>query len=307
MVEDKNTSKPRREFSVVEINSFLRSLESKNISEVELWIKKGMPLNFRVSPFGDYAEDGTAGSSAVAVRALKTRDEAISRLVLDASGWIDEVGPDGARLLHDAVWSLSLTRDLITRGFDVNHLDDDGRPALYYATLIGNLGVVRELAHNGAVILHVDQQNAINDAMFAAAEIHHVELIDFFESRGADYSLLSREGQSAICHACTYLTDYTEPQRFSDTIQRLISLGADINHLCEETAAHATATLDNYFYLATLIDAGADLSIKDAGGKSVYELASPTCDNYLRAKKSRAAVNALIGLTDESSRAAPRP
>lgn len=126
--------------------------------------------------------------------------------IKQAEAWLDAgLAPDfmGSRIgsgLMIGAWegNIELMRLFISRGADINRLNDNGETPIILAAWRGNLDAVKWLLERGARINAPERQwSALHYAVFAG----HGEVADFLMAQGADINALSTNGSTVVMMA----------------------------------------------------------------------------------------------------------
>jgi ankyrin repeat protein len=96
----------------------------------------------------------------------------------------------GKTLLHHAVEngrSAHIFDFLLDRGFDINAKDIEGRTALHFSAMVGNLSAVRRLLERGPEHQLSEMDIHGQTPLDLAAAVGHREVVEFLKTRGAKY------------------------------------------------------------------------------------------------------------------------
>lgn len=141
-----------------------------------------------------------------------------------AAAWLDAgLPPDfmGSRIgsgLMIGAWegNLELMRLFISRGADINRMNDNGETAIALAAWRGNLSAVKWLLDRGARINAPNRQwSALHYAVFAG----HAEAADYLIDQGADIEAQSTNGSTVLMMAIY--------EGREDLARKLLEKGAD--------------------------------------------------------------------------------
>jgi len=183
------------------------------------------------------------------------------------------------QLLHEAS-SAGITfmkklyiANLLSKGADVNAIDEYGLTSLHHAVRKGNKDIVTLLLANGAAV-DVNVQD-----VYGLTPLHHAaaagdkEIVSLLLAHGVVIDAKDNAGRTALHYAAeaTYMSN--DPQEWSvGMIHLLIDAGADINvqDAIGWTPLHHAAARLNKEIVAFLVSKGADLSIVDNRGDTVY-------------------------------------
>ena len=135
---------------------------------------------------------------------LKTFYEQHNPLTLAAGqGWVD------------------ITDFLLEKGLNINLQNFDGLTVLMVASGYGNIDIIDRLFATGQCNANIE--NIFGDtALFIATERGRPETVDRLVVYGANYYLINHNGQN--------LLHYTINSLHIDTLQKVLSLGVDVNH-----------------------------------------------------------------------------
>jgi hypothetical protein len=143
-----------------------------------------------------------------------------------AEAWLDAgLPPDfmGSRIgsgLMIGAWegNLDLMRLFLSRGADINRMNDNGESAIVLAAWRGNLNVVKWLVDRGARINAPNRKwSALHYAVFSG----HAEAVDYLIEQGADIQAQSTNGSTVLMMAIY--------EGREELARKLIEKGADRN------------------------------------------------------------------------------
>jgi ankyrin repeat protein len=179
-------------------------------------------------------------------------------------------------------------RDALVRGADIEARATEGRTAVVEATKAGAVAAAIALIEAGA---DVNAKDDIQDSAFlyAGAEGLHEILISTLE-HGADVNSTNRFGGTALIPAAE--------NGHVETVRTLIGAGVPVNHVnypgwtaLLEAVVYGDGTARYVDIIAQLLAAGADPSIRDAGGLTVLQNAQ---------SRGQHAVAALVATAEEN-------
>ena len=198
---------------------------------------------------------------------------------------LEERDSDGNTPLHWACLSsdLELAAQLLSRGADVNALNDSGATPLIYAT--GSLPLVRLLIEHGANINHLTELKS-TPLLTASRRPKNFEVVQFLIENGADPKLKDGAKNSALDIASVVgdiaTVDLLLEQGLSPSslrlparsgriaiVERLINTGLSVNHPTSFTGSALNAALygQSTAMARFLIDSGADLTTRSPAGQ----------------------------------------
>ena len=204
------------------------------------------------------SEDDTALADA----AYRGRDSIVS-ILIQHGAYIDRQNEDGWTALHKAVYHEhnDVTRTLIVAGADLNRQDNDGETALHKAAEEEENELTTTLIEAGAD-LNIQDKNG-DTALHCAVWNGRNETTTTLIKAGADINIQNKEGVTPIQKAVE--------RGHHKITSTLIKAGARV------------AKIKNKKVLQCLIDAGADLSIKDNDGNTALHWAAFERDSEVEA------------------------
>lgn len=173
----------------------------------------------------------------------------------------------------------------IREGLDLSADLGNGERPLSMAAWAGRESAIREIVRQG---VHIDQRNTGgHTALARAAAADHVSVIKLLVTLGASVEIIQSNGCTALYSACKH--------GYPRTVGAFIQLGANVNHRGQNgatplmdtviseslaaalraaaSAANPNAVVDYAAVLSTLLDNGADPSLRTANGKTALDLA----------------------------------
>jgi len=140
---------------------------------------------------------------------------------------------------------------------DVNEKNGGGATALDWAAARGQLDTVRLLLDKGA------NQNAVNEAVVAAAQAGHADIVRVLLDKGAK---AHEVGARALLAAAGSTVVGAEDRNLSETVRLLLRLGVDVNAKDNEgwTALLMAADQDRTSVAQALLEGGADVNARCA-------------------------------------------
>ncbi len=237
--------------------------------------------------------DTTAGENGESplMQAITSHDLPVARLLLNYGATVerqDEIAASPLMLAAGFGYT-GLVKQLLERGASVTRQDGDGNDALDHAAMgarfshsihavahgedvgvrnpdqVDSVGTCRLLLERGATVHHADKWGST--PLIIAARAGELENVRLFLHHGADINAQDNEGHTPLISA---LLPSTEKARLSfsasseESQQRLIRIVSplfdDLPHI-EQT-------------VRLLLEAGADVSLRDATGRSAMDYAS---------------------------------
>jgi len=132
-----------------------------------------------------------------AFQLIRRADPAHAIAALDAVS-LDIVNEYGQNLLHEAIASgqSRVSEELISRGVDVNHQDNEGRSPLHYAVIHHAAHVAKLILDSGGNLSIADSHG--NTPLWAA--VHQVDqnMVRLFMTHGADPNHKNNYGRSPL-------------------------------------------------------------------------------------------------------------
>ena len=165
-----------------------------------------------------------------------------------------------------AVYGLDrISEILISKGFDVNEHDTDGRSALIIAIGEGRIRVVQILLAKGA---DIESRNERGETALHHAMINcHLDIMRFLLENGANIEALSIGHQTLIMVASMYNN--------KDGIRLLLEKGADINATDWQgrTVLHKATIANKTSLVKLLLENNADLWVYDCDNRTPMDYA----------------------------------
>jgi len=203
--------------------------------------------------------------------------------------------PHPAALLESAkLGDLTTVRDLLSRRAPVDAADRRGLTPLMWAAASGNVEVVRQLLDSGAA---VDRRaNDGSTALMLASANGFIEIVRALVLKGADVTaardaVKPRQLAAERGHAdVAMLLDHAEAlgrrllqaanEGHDMVVRQVLALGAPVNMPDERgaTALMIAARNGDLGMLQALLSRGADASVRDSQGRTVFEWAEPSAN-----------------------------
>ena len=180
----------------------------------------------------------------------------------------DSVHTNGKSALMLAARDRNLNRVewLLQQGADVNKVNNNGGTPIMYAVLGGDIRIVRMFVDQGAD-LNARAKNGWSAIMIAAAK-GYTEITRELLAHAANPNLADVYGWSPLMRAV-----YED----RESVVKLLVQNpeTDINHIGENgiTSLHIATVQGNLKLAATLLNNGADRTIRDESGRTPYEIA----------------------------------
>ncbi|XP_046341569.2 ankyrin repeat and KH domain-containing protein mask-like isoform X2 [Haliotis rufescens] len=156
---------------------------------------------------------------------------------------------------------------LVSKGADVSLVDKDGDSILHLACLRGHLGTVEFVLSLNVVDINSRGQGSMTPVMRAAMGGHR-DVVELLVSKGADVSLMDKDGDSILHLACG--------GGHMETVRFVLSLNVvDINSrgLKSTTPMMRAAVGGHRDVVELLVSKGADVLLVDGVGNNVLHLA----------------------------------
>jgi len=207
------------------------------------------------------------GNTPLHMAALNNNIE-VTRILLNVDANINCQNKINNTPLHNAVWndSTEVVHILIGSGADLNIQGNNGRTPLYIAAFNNNIKISRMLIDAKAKL---DIQNNNGEtALYAAVFGNYIEIAQLLIDAKANLNIENKEGETPLYLAAGY--------NYIEITQLLIKEGVNLNHQNKEdgnTALHMVAKKNNRKIALILINAGADVNIKNNKGETAVALA----------------------------------
>ena len=160
---------------------------------------------------------------------------------------------------------ISLVKDLLDKGLDVNGKNNNGWSALMIAASQGNMEMLKLLIEKGAA---VDEKNTQGQTpLIFAAHWGHADVVRLLIEQGVNVNLQMGDGWTALIDSISM--DHTEVAKI------LIKSGADMNAKAKNgwTALMAAAYNNNLEIVNLMIESGADLNARDDLNRTALDIA----------------------------------
>jgi len=134
---------------------------------------------------------------------------------------LNNINHVGCSALHYASMfgNLEIVKYLLEKGADIHLNSEAGIDALHHASKFGNLEIVKYLISKGAEINKAD--NTGNYPIHAVSFFNHLNIMKYLCEKGAEIDCVNKKGETPLCFTC-------HDQRLNLT-QFLIKKGADPN------------------------------------------------------------------------------
>src|SRR5688572_20379222 len=170
---------------------------------------------------------------------------------------------------------LATVEKLVAEGADINYTDDWGNFAMFSAAWEGNTKAL-DLFYNLGAKISFDDANLLCNAAFNGKTDSIKWLLDKGENANFTFT---NTGENALHYTISKTSEMDER---TEIVKILIAAGIDVNkktlagkptlcfmrdaYLKGESPLHRAAAFGNVPIIKTLLDAGADPSLKDANG-----------------------------------------
>jgi ankyrin repeat protein len=228
----------------------------------------------------------------------------VARILVDAGADLDAAAGDDKTAVAMAIFNgnYDVAAHLVDHGADVNKADAQRFTPLFWAVDRRNMEtapnfpwivtadpmpLIRALLDAGAdpnVLVNNTPRARMREgsprivfatALMRAAFAGDLELVTLLLERGADPSVISRDGETMVSAAAglAFVHGYhrgTPPEERLQVVKRFVELGNDVNQADDYgiTPLMAAANFGNVPIIQYLIDAGADLGAHDLGKKN---------------------------------------
>ncbi len=196
----------------------------------------------------------------------------ISMMLLKKGAPATYVSASKENLLHMACnhQNLEVSEALIEKGVEVNQATSQGYTPLHIGAQKGNSAIVNLLLSNGASVnaLTTDMQSALHFAVKVKSRASVNSLVQ----NGASVNVQDNVGNSPLHHACKNLDQSITAILVSNQAELNV-----VNHLGDYPIHYAVSQKKNQLGITqVLVDAGADINVKNRKGTSVLKLAKGT-------------------------------
>ena len=198
-----------------------------------------------------------------------------------------------------AVGNDEIVKVLLTKiGIEVNALDGQGKPALYWASFNGHAETVKMLLDKGANIEAKDIYG--RTALILASIYGHKETVDMLLDKGADVNAKDNGGRTALVWACqnSYNIDPTNPdyndilKKRIDIVQNLLTYGANVNQNVMGMTLLQRAKENNHKKTVTVLE-------QHIKFKNLLDTLTENTENNENVFSKRLSKRALDNLTNE--------
>ena len=229
---------------------------------VQMLIEAGADVN-RASPTG--ATPLLAAADAGRIENVK--------LLIAAGADVNARYKDGRTALNFVAGQENpeLISVLLQAGADAKTADDDGVTPLMRAADKGRIENVKLLLAAKADVNAARVSDGWTAIFWALGE-QHWKIADALLDAGADVKIANKNGFTPLIFAIpTFVTGGSDPNEPIRVIQKIIQAGADVNAQNKRngaTALHIAADTGNHAVVKMLIEAKADVNVKDSEGRT---------------------------------------
>ena len=182
---------------------------------------------------------------------------------------VNHSGDEGCTALH---WASKksypeVVQVLIDAGADIEAKEEKGRSPLHKACMSGHLDIVKLLVRSGAGVRATDNKGVT--CLIGASYLGHTETVRYLVGlKDVDINHVDSTGCTALRHAAV--------RNHADAVQVLIDAGADIEVKDEEGRSPLLVSncLGHLDIAIMLVKAGADVCVTDNKGRTCLTLAS---------------------------------
>jgi ankyrin repeat protein len=185
----------------------------------------------------------------------------VLRMLIEAEANINASDEDGYPPLYKAAEGgyLQLVRMLIEVKADVNIVDKHGYTPLYKAAAHGQVQAVRTLIEVEADVNVADDHGYT--ALCGAAAVGHSEVTRILVEAKADVNAADIDGYTPLCGAAAY--------GHSEVLRMLLEAKADVNATTKSGETPLWAAARSTVCYQRLLEAGADIKVRDNTGQSL--------------------------------------
>jgi ankyrin repeat protein len=186
-----------------------------------------------------------------------------------------------------------LVEELIRLGADVNYQDDSGFSALHWAAFSDNITIVKLLIQAGADVNARTDIYDLRTPLFMTPESGYEiapEITNLLLENGADPNAQNAELETPLHYVCYVEADPAD-QEFIDIeiqiLKNLIAGGANVNiaNTRKETPLFQAVIANRKDCIEILINAGADITVKDDQGKTPLDYGTKEVKAFLKSLK----------------------
>ncbi|XP_059488485.1 uncharacterized protein LOC132204174 isoform X2 [Neocloeon triangulifer] len=227
---------------------------------------------FLVDSGADLSAVDSDGDDALHLASLKGKLDTVKYLLLGLNGFsVEKKGRNGKTALHWAAQKghIAVAKFLLSKGADVNALNNDNDTPLTLAAHFSNEEMCRFLVDNGADLKAVDSDG--DDALNLACIRGKLDNVQYFLGlNGFSVDKKGKQGKRAL--------HWAAEKGHSDVAKFLLSKGADVNVRNDDNDTPLTlaAHFSNEEICRFLVDNGADLKAVDSDGDDALNLACLT-------------------------------
>ncbi|GLB49310.1 ankyrin repeat domain-containing protein [Neptunitalea lumnitzerae] len=264
-----------------------------NLPVIQLLLKKGADVSLK----------GTHGFDAINFAAFAGIDnKELYDALINGGADITQTNNDGASailLVASRVKDASLIDYFVSKGLDINSVDEEGNGIFNYAARGGNIPLMKILVDRGIAYKNTNKEGA-NAVLFAAkgtrrgapdletfeflaslglkmnttdrigntpltiisGKAKNLELINYFIKKGVEVNRVNEEGTNALLSAAGNTIEIVE---------RLATLTKDLNHANKDgvTALAIAMKYNSAEVVSMLLERGASVDVNDKDGNSI--------------------------------------
>ncbi len=173
-------------------------------------------------------------------------------------------------------------QNLLNNGADVNQIDNRGQTALILAAREGHVNIVTHLLSVGADVTQADNRG--QTALMLAAREGYVNIVTHLLSVGADVTQADEEGRIAL-HFAVY---YRREEIVVALLGMLPDMQVNVQNLTKgQTPLHLAVWRASLAVVQLLVEAGAEIDMRDNELKTVYD--------YAKINKNNQAIQDFLG------------
>ncbi|KAJ8948532.1 hypothetical protein NQ318_000072 [Aromia moschata] len=261
-----------------------KAVQMGYLNVIKLLVSRGADVNLK----------NTRGRTAFHEATWRSRLD-IFQYLIEKGAEINVKDAAGRTALHNEGLYLELAEFLVDHGVDVNEADNRGRTPLHIAAACGDVELFKYLEQNGAdaqardvsgssplhyatyngnleIVGYILETNDVdqvdrngNAALHLAVENGYLDVVKFLVSRDADVNLENSRGRTAL-HKAALL-------RSQDIIHDVDQNWAEANSTDDEDPTPFDNERLHLELVELLVDAGADLRLRDKHGRTSLDYA----------------------------------